>query len=106
MKKVLLILASASLLILPAIVLANDIEGAPTVDIMEVIARMTDWAFDILMAMAIFCIIVAAFYFVTAGGDSQKVTMARTWLTYTFIGVAVALAARGIVALIRAAITG
>jgi len=105
MKKVLLILASASLLILPTIVLAQ-IEEAPTVDIMEVIARMTDWAFNILMAMAIFCIIVAAFYFVTAGGDSQKVTMARTWLTYTFIGVAVALAARGIVALIRAAITG
>jgi len=51
-------------------------------------------------AISIVVLLVAAFQFLTAGGDSEKVTTARTTIMWAVVGLAVALLAfniRGIV---------
>lgn len=47
----------------------------------------------IIMAISVIMILYAALMFLTAGGDGEKITSARSTLIYALIGVAVALLA-------------
>jgi len=105
MKKILSSLILISLLAVPVIGLAQA-ETAPTIDVMVALTRVTNWLFAILLIIAVIYIILAAYNFITAGGDPAKVQMARSNLMYALIGVAVALLARGLVALVRTIIGG
>ena len=80
--------------------------GAPTVDVMGALNRITNWAFTILIAVAALFIIFAAFEFVTAKGEPEKVKSAREYVLYALVGVVVALLARGLVQLIETIVTG
>ena len=108
MKKVLLSLVTASLLIAPVAVLATH-EAAPLLEICcgptSVIVRIMNWLFTILLIVAAVFIIVAAFMFVTAQGDPEKTKTARNFVLYAVIGVLVAFAARGLVYLVRVIVT-
>jgi phosphoglycerol transferase MdoB-like AlkP superfamily enzyme len=103
MKKILSGLILVSLSVLPLIALAQRVGPlpgytvAPESDIWEVLDRITNWLFSILLVVAVIFIIIAAFQFITAGGDPTKVASARNWVLYALIGVAVALLARGLV---------
>ncbi len=55
----------------------------------------------ILFAIAGIFLVVAGFYFVTAGGDPEKIKTARQMLINALVGVAVAVAATGLVALVQ-----
>ncbi len=52
-----------------------------------------------LLAVVI-CLVLAAFNFITAGGDDTKIAKAKQWVKYALIGVVIALLAGGIVALL------
>tara|TARA_B100000315_G_scaffold255786_1_gene300055 strand:- start:27 stop:467 length:441 start_codon:yes stop_codon:yes gene_type:complete len=80
--------------------------GAPTVEVMGALNRITNWAFTILIAVAAMFIIFAAFNFVTASGEAEKVKAAREYVLYALVGVVVALLARGLVQLIETIVTG
>ncbi len=83
-------------------VLAANIEGPPAdVDIIELLERIVDYLFTFLLIVAAIFIVIAAYTFVTAGGDTEKVKTARTWVMYALIGVAVAMASRGLVAMVK-----
>ena len=99
MKKVLTGITTASLLALPALALAQD--TAPDVDIFDALENLTNWLFTLLLIIAVIFLIIAAFTFVTASGDPDKVGKARNFVLYALIGVAVAVAARGLVALVQ-----
>jgi len=101
MKKVFLTAVLISLLIVPAVnVLAQ--ESPPySLDVMVVLERIVDWLFSILLIFTAIMIVVAAFYFVTATGNPETVSKARNFVLYALIGVAVAVASRGLVALVR-----
>jgi len=99
MKKVLTGITAASLLTLPILALAQ--EEAPTVDIMVALETLTNWLFTLLLIIAVIFLIIAAFTFITASGDPDKVGKARNFVLYALIGVAVAVAARGLVALVQ-----
>jgi hypothetical protein len=58
------------------------------------------------MVVAVIYIIMAAFNFVTAAGDPEKVTKARNFVLYALIGVLVAFAAKGLINLISKIATG
>jgi len=73
---------------------------APTNDVMSVLNNITNWLFAILLIVAAIAIIIAAFTFVTAQGDPEKVKTARQFVIYALIGVLVAILARGLVALV------
>ncbi len=56
-----------------------------------------NWLFSLLMAVAAIAIIIAAFLFITSGGDPDKVATARQWVIYALAGVIVALLAQVLV---------
>ena len=66
-------------------------------DVIDIINNIGDWIFAILMAVAGVMLILAGFFWVTAGGDPQNVTKARQMLTNAVIGLVIALLARGLV---------
>ena len=79
---------------------------APNLPVMDAIDNITNWAFTILMAVAALFIIFAAFEFITAKGEPEKVKSAREYVLYALVGVVVALLARGLVQLIETIVRG
>jgi len=67
----------------------------------DVLAVVTDWIFVFLLVLAVVFIVLAAFQFITSGGDPAAVSMARTKLIYAAVGIAVAVLARGIPEAVR-----
>ena len=108
MKKIISALALGSLF---APLAALAVENVPTVittgtELITKINSIGNWMFAILLAIASVMMIYAAFNFITASGDDKKITSARTMLTYSLVGVAVALLSKGLVAAVRSIITG
>jgi len=109
MKKILSGLILASLLVMPAMALADPIGagGSPIeevpgeLNIMNLLNTIANWLLTILLIVAAIFIIIAGFLFVTAMGDPEKVKSARNFILWALIGVAVALASKGLVLLIR-----
>jgi phosphoglycerol transferase MdoB-like AlkP superfamily enzyme len=100
MKKVLTGITAVSLLALPVLALAQE-QAAPEVDIFDALNTLTDYLFTLLLIVAVIFLIIAAFTFITASGDPEKVGKARNFVLYALIGVAVAVAAKGLVALVQ-----
>ena len=72
--------------------------GAALLDRIDVI---TNWVFAVFVAISVIFIVLAAFQFVTAGGKPEEVNMARQKLIYAVIGIAIALLARALPAVLR-----
>jgi hypothetical protein len=66
----------------------------------------TNWVFAIFIVLAIIFVLLAAFQFVTGGGDAKKIEEARSKLIWAAVGVIVALLAKGIVPVIKAIVGG
>lgn len=94
-----------SLSIMPVVALAAATTTAPNLDVMATLTKITDWLFAILLVVAAIAIIIAAFQFITASGDPEKVGSARQFVLYAMIGVLVALLAKGLVALVSTIVT-
>ncbi len=101
MKKILLTSILLSLLILPTVTLATSPPPAPTLDVMVVLDRITNWLFAILLIVSAIAFIIAGYFFVTAGGDVESISKARSFVLYAIIGLIVAFAARGLVLLVE-----
>jgi uncharacterized membrane protein HdeD (DUF308 family) len=80
--------------------LITDVSG-----VWRIINTIVKWVYWLFFAMAVLFIILAAFTYLTAGGDPGKVKKANTQLIYAIVAVAVALIAYGIEALVRSALT-
>jgi hypothetical protein len=120
MKKILSVLFLTGLLAMPLIALATPEEDCtagggqwnPTTqkcfvssvknigDIIGLINKIGNWIFAAVLAISALFLIVAGFLFVTAGGNPENVIKARQMLINALIGVAIALAARGLVAVV------
>jgi hypothetical protein len=113
-KKLVIGLLLASVIVSPALALAAtgdddddmEIETAPTINVEEALGRITNYAFVIVLIVAVFFILLSGFWFITAGGDPDKLTKARMNLFYGVIGVIVALLAKGLVGLVRGVVGG
>ncbi len=103
MKKILTAVILLSILAIPAVnVLAQGgQQTVPTVPVMQVLNRIVDWLFTILLVVAAIFIIIAAFYFITAAGNPETIAKARNFVLYALVGVAVAVASRGLVVLVQ-----
>jgi len=95
-------------LILPAFALAQAASGvggitgqAPVVgsgvQLNDIIITIINWATGLLILLAVVFIIWAAFIYLTAGGDTEKVGKANKILIYAAVAIAIALLAQGIV---------
>ena len=70
-------------------------------DLIDLIVTIGNWIFAGVLAIAAVFLIVAGFMFVTGGGSPEQVNKARTMLINALIGVAIALGARGLVAVVE-----
>jgi len=106
MKRIISILVLTGVLIVPLIgIAAPPPKTAPTIDTMDLLDRITNWLFAILLIVAALCIIIAGFLFVTAAGDANQTQKARDFILYALIGVLVAFAAKGLVLFIEKIVT-
>lgn len=101
MRKFLLLL---SLLLIGLSVLAGDLKEPEEVPILGeggVLDRITNYLFAIFIIVATIFIIVAAFQFVIATGEPEKINKAKMSLLYALIGVLVAFSSKGLVEFIE-----
>ena len=64
--------------------------------VLNTVCTVFAWAFYFLIAFAVIFVIVAAFRYLTAGGDPEKVKSAGNTLLYAAVAVGVALLARAV----------
>ena len=82
---------------------ATTSEGLITepIQVVEFIKKIGTWFVTILLAVAGILIALAAWTFLTAGGNPDSVTKARQMLVFALVGVAVAVLAAGLPYLIE-----
>jgi len=78
----------------------RDIADTPE-KIIAITETIRDWVFTIFMVVAVIGIIYAAFMYLTAAGDQQRVSKARTALVYSIVAIVVALVAGSVPALVE-----
>ena len=105
MKKVILLGAMTLVVGLPMLTLAQ-VSGPPqtpvTIErIIGILERFINWLFTILLAVAVIFIILAAFKYLTAAGDTEKIKSAHTQLIYALVSLGVALVSRGLIFLVK-----
>lgn len=102
-------LLAVSLLVLPILILAavqSPETPITSVDQVEsLILKVRNWIFTIFLIVAVIFVVMAAFGYLTSGGDPAKVKTAQQQLIYAVVAIAVALIAGGIVAVVRNFIT-
>ena len=69
--------------------------------IMDLVAQIADWLLKIGLTISTIIIIWAAIVFMTSGGSTERVTMARKTLWYAIIGIVVLLLADGVAIFIK-----
>lgn len=74
--------------------------------LISIINTIANWIFAILLALAVVMLLLAAFNWLTSGGSEEKVSSARRMLIWALVGIAVALAAKGLVEIVKALIGG
>src|SRR3989344_8663100 len=93
-------IASLAAVLLPVLALAQVIPPATPItsfqEILNVVNTLLSWIFTIFFIIAAIVIIFAAFNYLTAGGDEEKINKAKQQLIYAIVAIAVALVARGI----------
>ena len=118
MKKLFSLVALAvvlSVAVVPIAVSAVEtpVNGLPTTGIPQTgtslvtrIGLIGNWVFAIFLALSLIYIVLAAFQFVTGGGNPEQVSGARQKLIYAAIGIAVALLAAGFDNILRSILVG
>jgi len=103
MKRILIASILTSILISPMVIFADTLPPGPQneADILAILNTVTNWVFTIFLAAAVIFILLGAFKFLTSAGDPGKVSSARDNLLYALIGIAVALMAKGFIALVK-----
>ena len=105
MKKIILGLTILNLIVLPALVQGQVLPPAPKVpqNIGPIGAfnLIFNWVYTIVFVLAAFFLLLAAYTFITAGGDPEKLGKARGYLLYAVIGVIVGVLAYGLVSFVR-----
>lgn len=75
-------------------------------ELLAIIDTVTNWIFAIFVVLSIIFVLLAAFQFVTAGGQAEKVGEARQKLIWAAVGIIIALLAKGLVPIVRNIIGG
>jgi len=70
--------------------------------LLDKIYTFTYWFFAIAIALAIIFALWGGFLLMTAAGEAEKVATGRKWIMWAIIGIAIALIARAIPAIVRA----
>jgi hypothetical protein len=83
-------------------------EGSPIKepkDIFRILSKVVSYAYTVFFIVAVLFILIAAFNFLTAKGDSAKVQSARSQITWAVVAIAIALISVGAAQIIKSFIT-
>jgi len=105
MKRIFPLLTLAVLLVLPFVPayaqqIPPTIFGGPQ-DVIDLIVTITNWIFTAVLVLAAMFLVYAGFQFVTSGGDPKGFDAAKGMLINALIGVGVAVAALGLVNVVK-----
>jgi len=105
-KNKIIIALFSFLVIVPVLVFAQDPLIETGDDVIGIINNITNWLWRLFAAVAVLAFLIAGFMYVTAAGDSDKITKANNMVKYGIIGVVVALLSAGMVQLIESLLVG
>ena len=107
-KKLIITASTAALLALPLIGLAFTAgpspivdAGAPPLSIEDLIQKIFDFVWPILVAFVIIMFIVSAFLFITAQGDPAKIGQGRQAIIWGVVGIVVLILAYSILFIVK-----
>lgn len=87
-----------------ALELKNPLSGVS--DFSTLLSNITTYVEGMIGFVAVLMFVIAGIQFVISGGDSSKINKAKQTAIYAAIGTAVALAGGGLVALVKAILSG
>lgn len=70
-------------------------------DFLDIVNTVIDWFFTILLVLSVVFILWAAFKYLTAGGDEEKIGAAHKILLWAVVAIAVALLSQGLVFIVQ-----
>jgi len=85
--------------------LAQDSPIKEPSDIFIILAKVVQYVYTIFFIVAVIFIIVAAFNFLAAGGNPEKIKSSRNQITWAMVAIAIALISVGAAQIIKAFIT-
>jgi uncharacterized membrane protein YidH (DUF202 family) len=108
-KKVALALGPAVLL-LPVMALAVNVQPLPSNvtslnDLSDKVCLVAQWLFTFLIILAVIFVVVAAFRYLFAQGDPEKIKTANHAIIYAVVAVVVAVLAKGVPSIVGAFFT-
>lgn len=74
-------------------------------DVVKLIDNIAKWFYNIILALGVIFVLIAAFYYLTGGGNPQTIQKANKQLFYAVIAVIVAIAAFSIKTIIVTLLT-
>ena len=69
-------------------------------NIVELLTRIVNWFFLIVMGLAVLMLLFAGLKWITSAGNEESITTARKMLIWALVGIAIALLSKGLVSLI------
>lgn len=66
-------------------------------DLMDFINKIINWIFTALLVVAVIMVLMAAFQFLTAGGNQETIKKAQNSLLYALIAIVIGALAKGLV---------
>lgn len=99
MKKIYFL--SIALLLLPLITLGEGVDITEPSQIVSLFEGIRDWLYTIFLVAVVISFLIAAFYFITAAGNPDKVQKGKDMIKYGVYGIVVALLAGGMTALLK-----
>ena len=112
MNKITFASITATALAIPVVSLAQNLpagitpSGTGAEPVISILNTIGDWMFGLLLAVAAIYILLAAFKFLTASGDSEKIEDAKRMLTYSVVAIVVGALTKGLIAVAQAIARG
>jgi hypothetical protein len=111
MNKIKYVGAILALQLLPAVALAVSSGNIPNVtfsfsSLSTLFDTIVTWFAGIIFILGIACILYAAFMYMTAAGDEEKVGKAKRTFIYGLVGIGVAILAFGIWTTVQSLLSG
>ena len=97
MKKIISVLALATLFVLPIACLADAASPPENLDLWDALETVVTYLFGLLIILAVMFLVIAGILFITAQGDLEKVKKARDFVLWALVGVIVGVLAYALV---------
>ncbi len=112
MKKLFASVAIIASLTVPFLAFATPVDNAPfkldnnslsggSTDIVTLMSAVINWIFTFILILSVIMVLIAAFYYLTSAGNSEKITKANKMLIYALVGLAVAFLAKGFIFVVK-----